>query len=219
MIDRARLAIGPRVIGLQAGRSREYVFGTRIVRSAIGKTSVEGSVAIGPLGLEGDEQVDRRYHGGPERALCTYPGEHLEAWAVLWNRPLPPGSFGENLTTLGLSETSVHIGDRFRFGSALIEVSQPREPCSNLAGRLGKPELPEWIRHNRWTGWYARVIEPGEATVGLSIVREYIDPRNISVAEAYWIRLDTKGVRDQVKRLLDVPGLSSGWRVSLQKRL
>jgi len=219
LIDRARLVIGPRVIGLQTGRSREYVFGTRIVRSAIGKMSVDGPIAIGVLGLEGDEQVDHRYHGGPERALCVYPGEHLEAWGLLWNRPLPPGSFGENLTTLGLSETTVHIGDRFRFGSALIEVSQPREPCGNLAGRQGKPDLPQWIRKNRWTGWYARVVEPGEASPGLAIIREHADSRQITVAEAYWIRLDTKGLRDHVKRLLEVPGLSSGWRVSLQKRL
>jgi MOSC domain-containing protein YiiM len=213
------MTIGPRVVGIQAGRAADYVFGERLIRSAIGKTPLRGSVMIGELGVEGDEQVHRSVHGGTERALCIYPMEHLDGWAAAWERELPPGSFGENLTTLGVTEETVHIGDRFRFGSVLFEVSQPREPCTNLAGRLDQERLPRWIQANRRTGWYARVIEPGAAAAGMPLVLEQPDPRRLSVAAAYAIRLDKPGSRDEIRRLLAVPGLSSGWRLSLSKRL
>ncbi|MGH7703906.1 MAG: MOSC domain-containing protein [Gemmatimonadales bacterium] len=213
------LAIGPRIVGVQIGQPKEHAFGVRKVRTAIGKSAVTGPIAIGVLGLAGDAQADRRYHGGREKALCVYPGEHLRYWSEEWGVPLLPGSFGENLTTLGYPESAVHIGDRFRFGSALLEVSQPREPCGTLAGYLGRPDLPERIRGNGRTGWYCRVIEPGEGAAGLALVREFAEPQGVTVAEAFRVRLD-KGCRpDAIRRLLSVPGLSSGWRVSLAKRL
>ena len=211
--------LGPRVIGVQVGQPREYAFGTRVVRSAIGKVPVTGPVAIRRLGLSGDTQVNRRYHGGPERAVCVYPASHLEAWSALWGEPIPPGSFGENLTVQGLDEHLVHIGDRFRFGSALLEVTQPREPCGNLAGRLRKDDLPAWIRVTSRTGWYMRVLEPGDARVGLPFAREFADPQRVTVAEAYRVRVDRTASREEVRRLLGLEALSSGWRVSLGKRV
>jgi MOSC domain-containing protein YiiM len=214
-----RLGIGPRVISMQVGRPKEYAFGTRVVRSAIGKTPVTGSIRIGRLGLEGDTQVDLRCHGGPERAICVYPAEHLAEWSQAWNLTLDPGAFGENLTTLGLDEQRVHIGDRYHFGSALLEVSQPREPCVTLAGRIDRPDLVERIHQTRRTGWYMRVLEPGEAAPGLPLVLEVEDPNRVTVSEALRIRLDKGSRRDEVRRLVGVPGLSSGWKVSLGRRL
>jgi MOSC domain-containing protein YiiM len=211
--------ISPVVIGLQAGRPRELFLGGRMVRSAIVKSPVIGSVIIGPKGLDGDSQVNRRAHGGVERALCVYPAAHLATWGRAWGVSLEPGSFGENLTVSGLDEESVHLGDRYRFGSALLEVSQPREPCSTLAGRLGHEELPELIRDNGRTGWYMRVIEPGLAAARLPFIRERSDPARVSVAEAFRVRLNTRGARSEVRRLLAVEALSSGWRISLERRL
>ena len=213
------IVLGATVVGLQAGLPREIQLGDRQVRTAIDKSAVTGSARIGSEGLEGDGQANRRYHGGPERALSAYPAIHLVWWGERWRRRLIPGAFGENLTVVGLDERNAHIGDRFRFGSALLEISQPREPCGTLAARHAQPELPEEIRSNGRTGWYLRVLEPGVAAVGLGMVQEYTDPRRITVAEAYRIRLDTKGPRDQVRRLLDVAALSSGWRISLERRL
>jgi len=211
--------IAPLVVGLQAGRPRDLFLGGRMVRTAIAKFPVPGPVAIGLDGLEGDHQVNRRHHGGVERALCAYPSAHLAAWGRHWGVALGPGSFGENLTISGLDEDSVHIGDRFRFGSALVEVSQPREPGDTLAGRLGHDDLLELIRSNGWTGWYLRVVEPGVAFTGLPFVLERTDPARISVSEAYRVRLDTRGRRSEVRRLLGVAALSSGWRISLERRL
>jgi MOSC domain-containing protein YiiM len=214
-----RLGIGPRVIGVQVGRPKEYAFGTRVVRSAIGKLPVRGTIRIDRLGLDGDSQVDRRYHGGPERAVCVYPAEHLADWSQAWSVPLESGAFGENLTTLGLDERRVHIGDRFHFGSALLEVSQPREPCRNLASRIGRPDLIEQIHRTRRSGWYMRVLEAGESAAGLPFVLVFEDPHRMTVSEALGIRLNKGSRRDEVRRLLGVPGLSSGWKVSLGRRV
>lgn len=219
MIALDRPDISPLVIGLQAGRPRDLFLGGRMVRSAIIKSPVIGSVNVGLEGLDGDSQVDRSAHGGVERAFCAYPAAHLAVWGREWGLSLVPGSFGENLTLTGLDEESVHLGDQFRFGSALLEVSQPREPCSTLAARLGREDLAELIRENGRTGWYMRVIEPGVAAVGLPFVRERNDPARVSVAEAYRIRLNTRGERAEVRRLLGVEALSSGWRISMERRL
>lgn len=219
MIALDRPDISPLVVGVQAGRPRDLFLGGRMVRSAIAKTPVMGRVGIGPGGLEGDCQVDKRIHGGVERALCAYPADHLVAWGRRWGVFLEFGSFGENLTISGLDEESVHIGDRFRFGSALVEVSQPREPCETLAARLGHDDLEETIRSNGWTGWYMRVVEPGVASAGLPFLLERTDPARVTVEEAYRIRLNTRGERSELRRLLSVSALSSGWRISLERRL
>ncbi len=213
------IVLGATVVGVQAGQPRDILLGEKQVRTAFEKTAVNGPVRIAPEGIDGDAQVNRQIHGGPERALCAYPAIHLVWWGDRWRRRLEPGAFGENLTVVGLDERNTHIGDRFRFGSTLLEVSQPREPCPQLAARHAQPGLQDEIRRTGRTGWYLRVIEPGIASAGLPFVQELTDPRKITVAEAYRIRLDTRGPREQVKRLLDVPGLSSGWRISLERRL
>ncbi|MEO8030265.1 MAG: MOSC domain-containing protein [Gemmatimonadota bacterium] len=213
------IVLGATVVGLQAGTSRQLQVGDKSIRTAIAKSAISGSARIGLDGIEGDAQADRRTHGGKERALGAYPAVHLLWWGDRMRRHLDPGAFGENLTIMGLDERRAHIGDRFRFGSALLEISQPREPAPDLAAWLGTPDLTSQIRENGRTGWYFRVIEPGIAAAGLPLVQEVADSRKISVVEAYRIRLDTRGPRDQVRRLLEVPALSSGWRISLQRRL
>lgn len=213
------IVLGATVVGIQAGLPREVRLGEKTVRSAIGKQPVEGAVRIDADGVAGDGQGDTRNHGGREKALCAYPAVHLTWWGDRLRRHLEPGAFGENLTVMGLDERRAHIGDRFRFGSVLLEISQPREPSTNLAAWLGHPDLPEQVRSNGRTGWYFRVIEPGIGSAGLPLVQEFSEPHKVSVAEAYRIRLDTRGPRDQVRRLLEVAALSSGWRISLQRRL
>jgi MOSC domain-containing protein YiiM len=209
----------PRVVGVQIGKATDWKFGTRRVLSAIGKMPVQGTVSILELGLAGDEQVNLRYHGGPERALCAYPASHLEAWEREWEVSLPPGSFGENLTVVGLDETSTCIGDRFRFGTALLEVTQPREPCGNLASRLGVPGALERIRGTSRTGWYLRVLVTGEASANMSLERESEGASRVTVAEAYRIRTDGGASEFDLRRLIEAPGLSAGWRAALGRRL
>jgi MOSC domain-containing protein YiiM len=208
------------VVAIHAGPVREETLADgRVWRTAIGKDVRLGPVRIGPLGIEGDEQADQRHHGGPSRALCSYVREHQEHWARTWGREVPPGSFGENLTVTGLDETTVHIGDRFRLGSAVIEIASARGPCGTLAARLGIPDVVAQVRARGWTGWYARVVEPGQARAGDALVIEAAHPARISVVEAYRVKLDKRGPAGPVRRLLDVEALCPEWRASLTERL
>jgi MOSC domain-containing protein YiiM len=140
--------------------------------SAIGKTARAGSVAVGRLGLEGDEQADLSVHGGPDKAIHHYAYDHYPFWrALIAGQPLldAPGAFGENVSTLGMTESEVCLGDRFRLGTALVEVSQGRQPCWKQGHRLSDPTVTAQIVAYRNSGWYYRVIEPGEVTAGDAI--------------------------------------------------
>lgn len=143
-------------------------FGPPGKRSAIDKRPVEGPVAVTRLGIEGDRQALRGLHGGPEKALHHYPFDHYAAWRAEMASPLldAPGAFGENLSTLGLAEEGVCVGDLFRLGSALVEVSQPRDPCLKLNWRFGRPGMARRVQESGRCGWYCRVREPGTAAAG-----------------------------------------------------
>ncbi len=137
--------------------------------SAIDKHVVDGPVSIGFLGIIGDEQADQRVHGGPGKALHHYPFDHYAAW--LLKAPDNPqlgvaGAFGENISTLGLLEENVCIGDQFRLGTALIEISQGRQPCWKQGHRMEWTTLPTMMIRERRSGWYYRVIEEGVAEAG-----------------------------------------------------
>lgn len=138
-------------------------------RSAIVKTPVTGRVHCGALGLENDEQGDRRVHGGPDKAVHLYPQEHYARWRnELGPHPLleQPGAFGENLALRGIVEPGICLGDRFRVGTALLEVSQGRQPCWKLSDRFGVPTLAARVQETRRAGWYCRVLEAGYITAG-----------------------------------------------------
>ncbi|WP_137128442.1 MOSC domain-containing protein [Roseomonas sp. HF4] len=156
-----------RVAAVLTGRAVPHAWPS--ARSAVAKQPREGRLAVGRLGLEGDEQGDPRHHGGPEKAVHVYALGHYRAWlaelagyraalAVL----TAPGAFGENLAVTGLDEATVCIGDAWRFGSALLEVSQARQPCWKLDDRFGVPGMARRVQQTGRTGWYCRVLEPGE---------------------------------------------------------
>ena len=167
------------VDALLAGVARPYTRPGSM--SAINKRPLDGTVRIGTLGIEGDEQGDRRVHGGPDKAVHHYPFEHYAAWrselgplAVLES----PGAFGENISTRGLTEAGVCLGDRFELGTALLEVSQGRQPCWKLNDRFGVPRMARRVQDSGRTGWYYRVLRPGEARAGDAlrlVAREHPD--------------------------------------------
>ena len=132
--------------------------------SGIAKTPVTHPLALSAEGLEGDQQGDRRVHGGPEKAVHHYPREHYAAWATeLGDLPLlaAPGGFGENISTVGLKEDHVAVGDIFRLGTALVQVSQGRQPCWKLSRRFGIADMARRVQDSGRTGWYYRVLQPG----------------------------------------------------------
>lgn len=138
-------------------------------RSGIVKTPVTRPLALGPEGLESDEQADLRVHGGVEKAVHHYPQDHYADWrAELGDLPplAAPGGFGENISTAGLTETGVAVGDTFRLGSALVQVSQGRQPCWKLNSRFGLPDMARRVQQSGRTGWYYRVLQPGTVAPG-----------------------------------------------------
>ena len=134
--------------------------------SGIAKAPVAGPVAVGPLGLEGDEQADLRVHGGPDKAVYAYAVEDIRWWEAELGRPLPPGMFGENLTVEGIDVTGAVIGERWLVGSAELEVCQPRLPCFKLGLRFGDPLMVKRFASALRPGAYLRVIAPGDLAAG-----------------------------------------------------
>jgi MOSC domain-containing protein YiiM len=138
--------------------------------TAIDKRPVDGAVEVGELGLHGDEQCDKRYHGGPDKALYAYAEEDAAWWADELEREIPPGLFGENLTTSGLDITNAVVGERWQIGGPvhgiLVEVSSPRTPCGNLSGRMGIHRFHHRFARTGRVGAYLRVLEPGRVRAG-----------------------------------------------------
>ena len=179
--------------------------------SAIQKRPQEGAVQIHAEGLAPDEQADRRVHGGPEMALHLYPLDHHAWWrGEIGASPLldEPGGFGSNLAVTGLTEEDVHIGDRFRCGTALIEISQPRQPCWKIEHRFGHKGMVAAIVRSGRCGWYFRVIEAGEVAAGESLERVAIGAAEWSVARVFRALVAGKATPEERKALADLAPLS-----------
>lgn len=163
-----------RVNRLLAGKAVPY---TRPgSHSAIAKQPLEGPVQVGPEGLEGDEQGDRKVHGGLYKAVHHYPYEHYRRWQEQLGALLlleQPGAFGENISTCGLSEADLCLGDVLRCGETLLEVVQTRQPCWKLNDRFGIPDMALRVQQTGMTGWYYRVLEPGELEAGQMLNLEH----------------------------------------------
>lgn len=190
--------------------------------SAIGKQPVEHAVAVGALGLAGDEQADRAVHGGIDKAIHHYPADHYAGWRQqLGDVPLldTPGAFGENISTTGLDETNVFLGDRFRLGTALVEVSQARQPCWKLDHRFGTKGVMAQVVKTRRTGWYYRVLETGEVRAGdtLELVERPYPDWPLASLFGLLIGGEAKDRPADLRALRDVPVLAETWKVRRAK--
>jgi MOSC domain-containing protein YiiM len=162
----------PRVLSVNLATERVVRYGEREVRTGIYKEPAAGRVRLRMLGLEGDFQADPSVHGGPEKAAYVYPSEHYPYFRDLLRRPdLSPGFFGENLTTEGLLEDEVRVGEIFRVGTAVVEVTTPRSPCFKLGARAGSPAFLATFLNSRRLGFYLSVVEEGEVGAGDAIRR------------------------------------------------
>jgi MOSC domain-containing protein YiiM len=157
----------PRVISVNVGRPRQIsVRRGRPVMSAIGKAPVEGRVRLEGVNLAGDEQADRRVHGGPDKAVYAYGREDVLWWAARLAREIPPGMFGENLTLEGVDVSGAVVGERWRIGSVELEVSQPRLPCFKLGKRFEDPQMVRLFGESNRPGAYLRIVTEGELGAG-----------------------------------------------------
>ena len=173
-----------RVVSVNVGLPREVLWKRRIVSTGIFKEPVVGRVMVRRLNLDGDRQADLSVHGGPEKAIYVYPADYYHAWREeLPEMDLPWAMFGENLTVEGLRDDTVHIGDQFRIGSALVAVTQPRMPCFKLALKFGRDDILERFLASGRTGFYLAVLEEGDVAAGDPIILVRHDENSISVAE------------------------------------
>lgn len=208
-----------KVLSVNIGRPRIVQFGQGRYSTAIFKTPVEGPIELTATGLIGDHQANREVHGGPDKALCVYPSEHFPYWAQQLEAEIGPGAFGENLTTQGLLEDDVCIGDSYRVGQALLQVSQPRQPCLTLADKHGQPLLPKWVNQRAYTGFYFRVLQIGPIQTGdpLTLIERPNPAANVTWATK--TRNANPLDREQATRLRDLPELSESWQQQMAKRL
>lgn len=175
------------VVSVNVGRVAAFESGGRRFRSAILKAPVEGRRTLTRLGIEGDEQADRRFHGGPEKAVYLYGAEHYSFWEKALRRgPLPPGTLGENLTIGGFArglEQELRVGDVLRIGEARVQLTTPRQPCWKLETRMGLPGFARAFLESGRIGTYARVLEEG--SVGARDDVQVLDrsPRAATVAD------------------------------------
>lgn len=209
-----------RIIALSIGRPRLVSHAGRTFNTAINRKPVDHPLALTPDGLAGDRVADQRHHGGPEQVLCVYPHENYQPVAeFLGSGPLAIPSFGENLTTTGLTEHATAIGDTFRIGTALVQVSKPREPCATLARKHDNRDLLSWIIRHRRCGFYLRVLEPGDIAPDAAIDLADRPTPDLSVADALGAMMDRNAPPELLAAAANCPTLSPDWRAKLHKRL
>lgn len=183
--------------------------------TAIYKRPVGGRVSVSGVRIAGDAQADLSVHGGPDRVAYAYASEDAQWWEDRLGRSVDPGSFGENLTTAGVDVTGALIGERWRVGSALLEVAQPREPCWKLGMRMGDPAFPKQFRAAGRPGAYLRLVESGEIAAGDPVEIVEIPEASLSIAEVARIH---GRERDRSAELLDLEALSDDWKVWARER-
>ena len=208
----------PTLVSVQVGLPRTVVSHGEKVSTGIFKSPVQKRIQMRELNLDGDRQADLTVHGGRDKAVYAYPSEHYEFWErQLPGMELPWGSFGENLTTQGLLETSVHLGDRFAIGSAEVVVTQPRIPCFKMNIKFQRDDMIKRFLVSLRSGFYFRVLREGEVGAGDEIVRVHEDENRVSVADALNLYLGISTSTELRARTLRVPYLSASWRRELSQ--
>jgi MOSC domain-containing protein YiiM len=207
------------LVSVQVGRPRER-FDEDVWISAICKDAVTGSVHLNEVNLAGDEQADLVAHGGPDKAVCAYAADHLSFWRQTLGRDdVAPGAFGENFSVIGLVEADVCIGDIFEVGTAVVQVSQPRSPCWKLGRKWARLDLPKIVIREGKTGWYFRVLRPGDVEAGQQLRRVERPYPEWTITEAnrlaYAKRSDD--VRAERHRFAECAALSAAWRASMRE--
>ena len=208
------------ILSIQVGKIQTFDGdGADSWSSAIRKSRVSEAVHVGLTSIAGDEQADLVNHGGPDKAVLAYASKHYEAWnAEFPGMNFEAGGFGENLTVADIDESTCCIGDTFRIGDCLLEISQPRQPCWKLSGRWKMPKLAVLVQQNGRTGWYFRVLKESVIEAGMTI--ELVDRPfpEFTVTWANSVMYAKPRRQTDDRRLAECPALSESWRRNLEQR-
>jgi MOSC domain-containing protein YiiM len=208
------------VLSVNVGVPREVTWRGKPVTTGIFKEPVRGRVHVRVLNLDGDGQADLRVHGGADKAVYVYPSEFYDLWRK--ERPeldFPWGQFGENLTTEGLLDHEVNVGDRYRFGTAELVVTQPRLPCFKLGLKMGRDEFVTEFLDRGLHGMYLAVAREGEVAAGDPIVQLERDPHEFKVTEVARLYAHDRDDVDAMRRAAELEVLPASWRDYFRKRL
>ena len=189
-----------KILHVCTGRARPVMMHGKKALSAIGKSAVSGPVAVGPLGLAGDEQADLTVHGGLSKAVYAYPSEHLPFWQTvraqakvsLWDEPIAPGLMGENLLTEGVREHELWLGDRLHLPGCVLVVSEPRLPCNKFTAVMGFAQAAKLMAQSGFCGAYLAVLQPGTLQAGQTFTLEP-GPREVNVRDLFRARMGRGG--------------------------
>jgi ferredoxin-NADP reductase/MOSC domain-containing protein YiiM len=208
------------IVSVNVGLPRDVGWQDRTVRTGVWKTPVTGRILARRLNLDGDGQGDLRGHGGEQRAIMVYQLDSYRHWAKFLGRSdLVAGNFGENLTVEGLADNEVCIGDRFRIGGAVVEVSQPRDTCYRVGIRLNRPDIAALLVAHHRTGFYFRVIREGEIGAGDRVEKISDGPERMTVAEIDALLYSAEHPVEALRRAIRIPALSLDWQGSMQALL
>lgn len=209
-----------KLVSVNVGLPRQVSWKGRRVTTGIFKQPVAGRVMVRSLNLDGDKQADLTVHGGVDKAVYAYPLEHYNYWRQeLPDVQFPWGMFGENLTTEGLLENEVNIGDRFRIGTAEVMVTQPRFPCYKLNVKFGRDDMVKRFLASRLTGIYFSVFKEGEVGFGDTVQLISRDEGYVTVADITRLFVREADTSDLLHRALQVPALAPGLRDYFQQQL
>ena len=208
-----------KILSVNVGLPREVEWNGLTVQTGIFKKPVDGKVRVSGVNLSGDRQADLTVHGGPEKAVYGYPSEHYDFWQKeLPEMALPWGMFGENLTTQGLSEDTLHIGDRLQVGSAILMVTQPRMPCYKLALRFNRDDMIKRFLRSRRSGFYFAIVQEGELSAGSEITILSRDSHRVTVTDISQLYLSKVPQPELLQRAIQTTALPQDWKDALRLR-
>jgi MOSC domain-containing protein YiiM len=209
-----------KVLSVNVGRPRDVDWRHEVVETGIYKAPVSGPVQVRRLNLEGDQQADLSVHGGPEKAVYSYPSEHYAYWREeLPGVALPWGAFGENLTTEGILETAVRVGDVLRIGTTEMVVTQPRMPCFKLNVRFQRPDMVKRFLRSGRSGFYLAVLNEGQITAGDALYLVSTNEQAIGITEVVTLYTAHRDNQELLRRAIGTAALPEAWRAHFQSQL
>ena len=204
---------------INIGKIKKLNHANGSVQSGIFKKPIKNVISITQSGIEGDHQADLKAHGGPDKVVCVYPVEHNNWWLEEFGITFVAGSAGENFSSYGLTEQNVCIGDQYKIGSAILEVSQPRQPCYKLAARHGDKAIAKQVQQAGKTGFYFRCIESGKSQVGDKILLVNRPNPEFTIERAnHLMHIDKMNI-ELMHKFVNLETLSESWKKYFNKRI